>query len=203
MDRHGRDAAGRLAAGEPAPDARAEQGATRASGCSRRPAACSRAAASTAPRSRRSPRAAGFSTGRAVLELRRQGGPLPGADGARDRRARARDRARRCATRASVAERATGGARQWMTMIEREPELLLLFMEFWAYGVRDAEVRPKVAERFAQMRQAADAADRRRRARVRPRAGAAGRAARDRDRRARRRHRPPEAGRPRARCPTS
>jgi AcrR family transcriptional regulator len=55
--------------------------------------------------------------------------------------------------RASVAERARGGARQWMTMIEREPEVLLLFMEFWAYGVRDAAVRPKVAERFAQMRE--------------------------------------------------
>src|SRR5271166_6381749 len=55
--------------------------------------------------------------------------------------------------RASVAERATGGARQWMTMIEREPEVLLLFMEFWAYGVRDARVRPKVAARFAQMRE--------------------------------------------------
>src|SRR6202167_4817962 len=55
--------------------------------------------------------------------------------------------------RASIAERATGGARRWMTMIDREPELLLLFMEFWAYGVRDPEVRPKVAERFAQMRQ--------------------------------------------------
>jgi AcrR family transcriptional regulator len=54
---------------------------------------------------------------------------------------------------ASIAERATGGARQWMTMIDREPELLLLFMEFWAYGVRDPQVRPKVAERFAQMRQ--------------------------------------------------
>jgi AcrR family transcriptional regulator len=53
----------------------------------------------------------------------------------------------------SVAERAHGGARQWMTMIEREPEVLLLFMEFWAYGVRDAGVRPKVAERFAQMRE--------------------------------------------------
>jgi AcrR family transcriptional regulator len=55
--------------------------------------------------------------------------------------------------RASMAERATGGARQWMTMIEREPELLLLFMEFWAYGVRDAQVRPKVAARFAQVRE--------------------------------------------------
>ncbi len=39
-----------------------------------------------------------------------------------------------------------------MTTIEREPELLLLFMEFWAYGVRDPQVRPKVAERFAQVR---------------------------------------------------
>jgi AcrR family transcriptional regulator len=54
---------------------------------------------------------------------------------------------------ASVAERATGGARQWMTMIAREPELLLLFMEFWAYGVRDPQVRPKVAARFAQVRE--------------------------------------------------
>ena len=56
-------------------------------------------------------------------------------------------------SRASVAERATGGAAVWMTMIEREPELLLLFMEFWAYGVRDPQVRPKVAARFAQARE--------------------------------------------------
>jgi AcrR family transcriptional regulator len=53
----------------------------------------------------------------------------------------------------SVADRATGGAQQWMTMIEREPEVLLLFMEFWAYGVRDETVRPKVAARFAQVRE--------------------------------------------------
>src|ERR1700737_3490334 len=31
------------------------------------------------------------------------------------------------AARPSIAERATGGARQWMSMIEREPEVLLLF----------------------------------------------------------------------------
>jgi AcrR family transcriptional regulator len=55
--------------------------------------------------------------------------------------------------RASMSERATGGARQWMRMIQREPEVLLLFMEFWAYGVRDARVRPKVAARFAQVRE--------------------------------------------------
>jgi AcrR family transcriptional regulator len=64
----------------------------------------------------------------------------------------AREIAQAVNVRHSVAERATGGAQQWMTMIEREPELLLLFMEFWAYGVRDAEVRPKVAARFAQVR---------------------------------------------------
>jgi AcrR family transcriptional regulator len=65
----------------------------------------------------------------------------------------AREIADAVARRASVAERAAGGARVWMTMIEREPELLLLFMEFWAYGVRDPQVRPKVAARFARMRQ--------------------------------------------------
>jgi AcrR family transcriptional regulator len=64
----------------------------------------------------------------------------------------AREIAEAVRARASVAERAEGGARQWMSTIEREPELLLLFMEFWAYGVRDPDVRPKVAARFAQMR---------------------------------------------------
>ena len=64
----------------------------------------------------------------------------------------AREIAEAVAKRPSVSERATGGARRWMMMIEREPELLLLFMEFWAYGVREPAVRPKVAERFAQMR---------------------------------------------------
>src|ERR1700690_1597800 len=34
--------------------------------------------------------------------------------------------------RASMSERATGGARQWMTMIERGPEGALLFGGFWA-----------------------------------------------------------------------
>jgi AcrR family transcriptional regulator len=57
------------------------------------------------------------------------------------------------AARSSVAERATGGARQWMRMIEREPEVLLLFVEFWAYGVRDRKVRAQVAAQFARVRQ--------------------------------------------------
>ncbi len=65
----------------------------------------------------------------------------------------AREIASAVSARASIAERATGGARQWMAMIEREPDVLLLFMEFWAYGVRDAKVRPKVAAQFAQVRE--------------------------------------------------
>jgi AcrR family transcriptional regulator len=64
----------------------------------------------------------------------------------------ARELAEAVRERPSVSEKATGGARRWMSMIDREPDLLLLFMEFWAYGVRDPEVRPKVAARFAQMR---------------------------------------------------
>ena len=64
-----------------------------------------------------------------------------------------REIAKAVAERSSVAERATGGADRWMTMIEREPDLLLLFMEFWAYGVREAEIRPKVAAQFAHVRE--------------------------------------------------
>jgi AcrR family transcriptional regulator len=54
--------------------------------------------------------------------------------------------------RATVSERAAGGADFWMSFIERESELLLLFMEFWAYGVRDPNVRPHVATHFAHVR---------------------------------------------------
>jgi AcrR family transcriptional regulator len=56
------------------------------------------------------------------------------------------------AVRSSMSERAAGGARRWMTMVQREPELLLLFVEFWAYGVRDRRMRPRVAARFAHVR---------------------------------------------------
>ncbi|MDE3070233.1 MAG: TetR/AcrR family transcriptional regulator [Acidobacteriota bacterium] len=55
--------------------------------------------------------------------------------------------------RGTVSARAAGGAEQWMKIVDREPELVLLFMEFWAYGVRDRRVRARVAERFAQVRE--------------------------------------------------
>ncbi len=65
----------------------------------------------------------------------------------------AREIAEAVSERTSVSARAAGGARQWMSTIEREPELVLLFMEFWAYGVRDPHVRPQVAARFARVRE--------------------------------------------------
>ncbi|HEY2766658.1 MAG TPA: TetR/AcrR family transcriptional regulator [Solirubrobacteraceae bacterium] len=55
--------------------------------------------------------------------------------------------------RESVAERARGGAERWMAMIEREPELQLLFLEFGAYAGRDPKVRRKVAASFARARE--------------------------------------------------
>ncbi len=54
--------------------------------------------------------------------------------------------------RTSVPERAREGAEQWMGFVDREPELVLLLVEFWAYAVRDPQVRPQVAERLAQVR---------------------------------------------------
>ncbi len=57
------------------------------------------------------------------------------------------------AHRATVAERTEGGADFWMAFIEREHEMLLLMVEFWAYGVRDPDVRPHVAAHFAEVRQ--------------------------------------------------
>jgi AcrR family transcriptional regulator len=65
----------------------------------------------------------------------------------------AREIAEAVGGRESVAERARGGARQWMIMIDREPELLLLFMEFWAYAARDPKVRRRVAASFTRSRQ--------------------------------------------------
>src|SRR5258708_7005330 len=58
------------------------------------------------------------------------------------------------AHRGSVADRARGGAASFMAFVEREPQMVMLFMEFWAYAVRDPRVRPKVAARFAEVRRA-------------------------------------------------
>jgi AcrR family transcriptional regulator len=52
----------------------------------------------------------------------------------------------------SVAERARDGARHWMQIVEREPEMLMLFVEFWAYAARDPRARERVAASFARAR---------------------------------------------------
>jgi AcrR family transcriptional regulator len=54
---------------------------------------------------------------------------------------------------ATIPERARGGAAQWMAFVEREPELVLLFVEFWTFAVRDPRVRPQVAQRLAEVRE--------------------------------------------------
>jgi AcrR family transcriptional regulator len=53
---------------------------------------------------------------------------------------------------ASVAERARDGARHWMHIVEREPEMLMLFVEFWAYAARDPKASERVAQSFARVR---------------------------------------------------
>jgi len=58
------------------------------------------------------------------------------------------------AERRTVADRARGGADHWMAFLEREPELVLLFMEFWAFAVRNPEVTPRFAARYAEARRA-------------------------------------------------
>lgn len=56
------------------------------------------------------------------------------------------------AERGSIDERARGGAEYWVEFLDREPELVLLFMEFWAYAVRNPEIRSRFAARYAEVR---------------------------------------------------
>jgi AcrR family transcriptional regulator len=56
------------------------------------------------------------------------------------------------ADRGSLDERARGGAEYWVEFLDREPELVLLFMEFWAYAVRNPEIRTRFAARYAEVR---------------------------------------------------
>ena len=56
------------------------------------------------------------------------------------------------ADRETLDERARGGAEYWTQFLDREPELVLLFMEFWAFAVRNPEVRSRFAARYAEVR---------------------------------------------------
>jgi AcrR family transcriptional regulator len=54
---------------------------------------------------------------------------------------------------ASEAARTAAGAQQWIDFLDRSPELFLLFVEYWAYAVRDPRRRAAFSERFAAFRE--------------------------------------------------
>ena len=51
-------------------------------------------------------------------------------------------------------DRNAAAARQWMDFLDASPDLFLLFVEYWAYAVRDPERRAAFAERFGTFREA-------------------------------------------------
>jgi AcrR family transcriptional regulator len=53
---------------------------------------------------------------------------------------------------ASAGVRARRGARTWMAFLEREPEMVPLFVEFWSYAVRNPDLRPRFAQQRARAR---------------------------------------------------
>ena len=55
---------------------------------------------------------------------------------------------------ATFEETARGGADRWMEVLSERPEYFPLFIEFWAYAVREPKVRERFAERFAAFRAA-------------------------------------------------
>jgi AcrR family transcriptional regulator len=51
-----------------------------------------------------------------------------------------------------AADKLRAAAREWMAFLDDEPELYVLMIEFWTIWVRDDELRPRHAERFAAVR---------------------------------------------------
>jgi hypothetical protein len=49
--------------------------------------------------------------------------------------------------------RSAAGAQQWIDFLDRSPEMFLLFIEYWAYAVRDPERRAAFSDRFAAFRE--------------------------------------------------
>jgi len=52
-----------------------------------------------------------------------------------------------------VDERSRGGADYWMAQLRDDPDFFPLYMEFWAHAIRDPQLRPRFAERFAAFRE--------------------------------------------------
>lgn len=53
---------------------------------------------------------------------------------------------------ATPAEAVRAGADRWMQVLRERPEYFPMFVEFWAYAVREPRVRERFAERFAALR---------------------------------------------------
>src|SRR5437588_2205516 len=49
--------------------------------------------------------------------------------------------------------RSRAGADYWMAQLREDPEFFPLYMEFWAHAMRDPELRPRFAARFAAFRE--------------------------------------------------
>jgi AcrR family transcriptional regulator len=47
-----------------------------------------------------------------------------------------------------------GAATHWAEALDQRREVFLLFIEFWAAAVRDPDLRPRLAERYAALRRA-------------------------------------------------
>ena len=50
-------------------------------------------------------------------------------------------------------ERSRAGADHWMAKLREDPDFFPLYMEFWAHAMRDPELRPRFAARFAAFRE--------------------------------------------------
>jgi AcrR family transcriptional regulator len=52
-----------------------------------------------------------------------------------------------------IDERSRAGADYWMAQLREDPEFFPLYMEFWAHAMRDPDLRPRFAARFAAFRE--------------------------------------------------
>src|SRR3989442_3597167 len=52
-----------------------------------------------------------------------------------------------------VDERSRAGADYWMARLRDDPEFFPVYMEFWAHAMRDPELKPRFAARFAAFRE--------------------------------------------------
>jgi AcrR family transcriptional regulator len=65
-----------------------------------------------------------------------------------------RDYSQIAAAGATVEEQARGAADHWMAILRERPDYFPLFIEFWAYAIREPRLRERLAGQFAALRYA-------------------------------------------------